>query len=342
MPHYQIHITPLEYFFFGSEKHNADLTTNYFVESQPYPQQTTLLGLLRFFLLQKNGLITGKSINNQAAAKNLIGHESFDFCNKIEKDTFGKIKNISPLYFSNGKKRFFFAPLDIKFKMGKAFQLTHQGKDFNAKDHAPLVQHYLISEDFADIFKLDCIVRDYAQVGNEKGEKGQTKENAFYKQNMKRLENDWSFVIDAEIEEEISVNESYFLPFGGEKCFFKLSFQKKNAFNPQYPTSKHERNGFFPLLCLSDCFVAGEKIKQLPFAVNNYVSFRNFRSNVSTKNFDALKKDEKIDDSQIRSSRYQILQRGSVLYFTNETDRDDFAKEMKAQNGFSIGFNHVL
>ncbi|HUM51391.1 MAG TPA: type III-B CRISPR module-associated Cmr3 family protein [Chitinophagales bacterium] len=341
MANYQIKMTPVEYYFFGGEKHNEDLTTNYFVESNDYPQQTTLLGLLRYFLLQKNKLLGGKNLpkeKQEEAGKN-IGEQSFDF-NSIA-NTFGKIISLSPLYFNDSKNNFFFAPLDIQFEISNNFILSDkENKTYTTKKHGNLIAQYLISEDSKEIIELSKIIKNISQVGNEKGDKGETKENAFYKQTMKQLAGGWSFVIDADINEEIDENEDYFLPFGGEKCFFKLNFKKQEAFSPTYPSS-HSRN-VFSILCLSDCFTDGSKIKDLEFAVNNYVSYRNLRSKLSTQNFNSLKKDNEMEQGIKRSERYQLLQRGSVLYFSDVEKGKLFAGNLKNTNGSSIGFNHII
>ena len=43
MAQYKIKITPLQYYFFGGEKHDEEFKINYSVESLDYPQQTTIL-----------------------------------------------------------------------------------------------------------------------------------------------------------------------------------------------------------------------------------------------------------------------------------------------------------
>lgn len=341
MANYQIKITPVEYYFFGSEKHTEDLTTNYFVESNDYPQQTTLLGLLRYFLLQKSNLLVGKNLpkDKQGDAKDLIGTQSFDYNSSA--NTFGKISSISALYFNNDKTNFFFAPMDIQFNINNDFILSDkENKVYSAKKHSHLITQYLISEDSKQIIELSKIIESIPQVGNEKGDKGETKENAFYKQKMKRLANGWSFVVDAEIDEEINENKDYFLPFGGEKCFFKLNFKKQAALLTNYPSS-HSRN-IFSILCLSDCFADGNCIKELEFAVTNYVSYRNLKSKLSTQNFNALKKEKDSEQGITRSERYQLLQRGSVLYFSDIEKGKLFADNLKNTNGSTIGFNHII
>lgn len=341
MPNYKIKITPLEYFFFGGEKHNEELKTNYFVESQNYPQQTTILGMLRYLLLQEKNLLGGRSLPKakQEKAKELIGEESFKYS---KGNDFGKIKSISPLYFTKKDKNYFFAPMDIKFDLIDEFQLkcSSDKKLYNSKDHYNLITQYLISEDFKDIVKLSEIIKDIEVVGNEKGEKGKTKENTYYKQNMKRIEKGWSFVVDAQIDLKLD-DKDYVIPFGGEKCLFQISISDSDAFSATYP-EKHYRNNKFCILCLSDCFLEGKAVKELDFAVNDYVSFRNFRSKINTSNFYALKKEKDINESVIRSSRYQLLKRGSVLYFNCKNERDTMATKIEKDSSTTIGFNKIL
>ncbi|MBK9257712.1 MAG: hypothetical protein IPM42_19820 [Saprospiraceae bacterium] len=338
MPNYKIKIKPLEYYFFGGEKHNEEFEANYFVESLDYPQQTTLLGMIRYFLLQENNMLGGKSLSKeiQDDAKILIGEQSFKYGAEFK---FGKITNLSPLYFSKeNDEDYFFAPLDVQFKMDDDFILSKNNVAYNAKDFSKEIKQSLYSTKSKPI-AISEIIKDIKQVGNKKGEKGVTEDKAFYKQNMKKLEEDWSFCVDAEIDVELEQKE-YFIPFGGEKCFFKLTLKQGEAVHPSYP-SAHQRKQP-SILCISDCFIDGNKVKHLPFAVTDFVSFRNFRSKLNTSNHYAFKKEQDIETSMVRSSRYQLLKRGSILYFSDQNSRDLFANEIESDTCSKIGFNKTL
>lgn len=87
-------LTPLDRVRFGVEQ-DPD-RTDYFVRSTIWPQQTALLGLLRYELLRHNNLLLspGKSFRQQAGEiDGLIGVSSFDG----EKIGFGIINEIGPL-----------------------------------------------------------------------------------------------------------------------------------------------------------------------------------------------------------------------------------------------------
>jgi len=102
MTTYRIDLTPDESYFFGGEntfgENNSD---NYFVRSVRFPQQTTLLGTLRFLLLKHEDLMdkNGKvPVQKKALEKEIIGTTGFS----PENDTtgYGKIKRLSPVFIN--------------------------------------------------------------------------------------------------------------------------------------------------------------------------------------------------------------------------------------------------
>lgn len=336
---YKIKIAPLQYYFFGGEKHDEDLKVNYFVESLDYPQQTTILGALRYILLLHKNLLGGKSLpaDKQAEANDLIGPESFKYG---KQGSFGKIESVSPLYFTDGKNDYHFAPLDLNFDMSDDFVLNFENERYNAKKHESKFGGLLTPSSGKEV-PLSDIIQNIEQVGNEKAEKGGTKEEAFYKQTLKKLKEGWSFAVNAEIDLDLD-KLSFNIPFGGEKNISKVNFEKVvNSEDFSLSHDKYKRNKPF-IYCLSDCFIEDIDIKILPFAVTDFVSFRNLRSLTSTKNYYALKKDNIIADSLVRSNRYQLLKRGSVLYFDSETDCENMGKKIEESLAKTIGFNHIL
>lgn len=343
---YQIKLSPVEFFFFGSEKHisiakdNPLLQTNYFVESNPYPQQTALLGLLRYYLLLKNPTVFfNKKIIQSPKAVELIGDKSFNFPNVL---SFGKIASITPLYFLNKSEKYFFGPFDIDFELNKDYYLQKDGNPYKSKDYNKYIQQYLYSENQQTKLSLSDIISDMQQTGNEKGDKGKSKEDAYYKQVMKKfVRSVWSFAFDAAVEEGSGLQEeTIYMPFGGEKCFFQVTIQKTNALTVAvYPEQMHNRDTF-SLLCGSDCFAPWENMSICRFSVNRYVSFRNFQSTTSTQKIDSFT--ENINIGQVRSRRYNLLQRGSAMYFQSEIDRNKAKEIIEKQPGTAIGFNHLL
>lgn len=110
MNKYYITLEPLTPFFFGGENTFGEGKINYFARSNYLPQQTTLLGMLRHELLIQNDLIgTDPKLNDW---NSLIGENSFQKLNNQYIDDFGAIKNISPVFLSNGKEHYTTQALD--------------------------------------------------------------------------------------------------------------------------------------------------------------------------------------------------------------------------------------
>jgi CRISPR-associated protein Cmr3 len=96
MSKYLITLKPLSPFFFGGENTFGEDNANYFVHSNYLPQQTTLLGMLRYELLAQNDLLGTDPVTEDW--KSLIGEKSFEKNNDSFTDKFGCIKNISPVF----------------------------------------------------------------------------------------------------------------------------------------------------------------------------------------------------------------------------------------------------
>lgn len=110
MNKYLITLKPLTPFFFGGENTFGEGKINYFARSNYLPQQTTLLGMLRHELLIQNDLIGTDPLQNDW--KTLIGEKSFQKQNGNFVKDFGAIKNISPVFLSNGEMHFTTQALD--------------------------------------------------------------------------------------------------------------------------------------------------------------------------------------------------------------------------------------
>ena len=107
MTTYRIDLLPLGHFFFAQEL-IAELgnKSNYYQQSALFPQQTTLLGMLRHQLLLQHNLIPLYSGTNSQHAPDIIGNGSFLVANPTGSNSFGHIKSISPCFLSNSEELF--------------------------------------------------------------------------------------------------------------------------------------------------------------------------------------------------------------------------------------------
>lgn len=343
---YQFILTPVDQFFFGGEKHDTKgETINYFVESNAYPQQTTMLGLVRYYLLLKHNLIGTDKIKTEG--EDLIGMSSFDF--DAEKQAFGKIESLSSLYFVKNGSTYFPAPYDVEYDIlaenGYSY-MQKNGNKYTAKSHFPPMK---VIDTTGQIGPLlienpnntdeDCIVYPTQHTGNEKGEKGESKENAFYKQVYMKMKQGWSFAFDVNINEELK-DEILYINFGGEKSLFSLEIKSIGKTLVPGSSLPFNRIGFFGFYCLCDCFTDTKILNNTCFAVTQAASFRNFKSSVKTKNYAAY--NQKDQDGMIRGNRFNLLTRGSVLYFKTKNERDEALKFLDKPNCTNIGFNNYL
>jgi CRISPR-associated protein Cmr3 len=134
MTDYLIQLRPLTPYFFGGENTFGEDNANYFVRSNYLPQQTTLLGFLRYELLLQNGLLGTDPGGAGSTWNTLIGEDSFKTDNADEVPDFGAIKKISPLFLTNGTAHYLPGPMNW---------VIHEKKDGNKERKiAPLVLEY--------------------------------------------------------------------------------------------------------------------------------------------------------------------------------------------------------
>jgi len=162
-------------------------------------------------------------------------------------------------------------------------------------------------------------------------QKGQ-KDQGFYKQFSFSFPNDVCFTFFAEIDRDIAKHfESGRIMLGGEKSAFHMVVEefkgKGSPFdeNSAFYAGLYERshNSFHKIVCLSDCIVSDELACKVAFMSNTMIEFRNSRSKVSnTSNYNRMDKKYENDKSQynspVRSQKYQLLKRGSVLWVDDD------------------------
>ncbi|MGL4607981.1 MAG: type III-B CRISPR module-associated Cmr3 family protein [Eubacteriaceae bacterium] len=105
---YLVKLKPLEPYFLGGERTfdfgetKQQVRSKYFIKSEELPTQTTLLGVMRYYLLENAGLLNS-SFEYKDEVKKLIGSDSFDISHKDEQN-FGAIIKISPLFLLSEQK----------------------------------------------------------------------------------------------------------------------------------------------------------------------------------------------------------------------------------------------
>lgn len=237
MAHYLIELKPISSFFFGTEDPKSDdEKVNYFQRSAYFPQQTALLGMIRFQLLKQYGLLSIKNkIKDTDMASRLIGKESFSASSQVP--SFGVINSLSPLMllkddnkeeayylfdksyvrYSDEEKR-----VKLKLEMNNQASLRSENHNIPAmpllvldRNREPSVK-YIAKYPFVSEFdtvqrnkakegktEMHSLFHSKEQVGIEKSPDGVTKEDAYYKMEYKTLEKEWKFGFVVDLNDDL-------------------------------------------------------------------------------------------------------------------------------------------
>jgi CRISPR-associated protein Cmr3 len=371
MAHYLVTIKPIEHFFFGVEKvGNLGNRKPYYLETTEFPQQTSILGLLRYVLLLKEGKL-GKDISTDSDVVGLVGKQSFNAFPDKELD-YGKIKSLSPVFITDENNTAYFArPLDwqyqfVKKDMGCRVSYGADGctpgfvpflDGYNAKEG---IDPYLISSKgesiplWYDEKTKEGVLRKKAKAGNQKkperflessatdNEKAEAKNEAYYKQEFLYMEHPYSYACVAEIDMVGMEEFKTVLPFGGERSSFAISFEllKDAASVDQYYFNLQPQNDYLKIELLSDAYVEQSILNMACFAVCDTIGFRNLKTKTTTRNYSRISNKEEHNCADL-SGQLQLLKRGSVLFF-DSTEKLGDAEELLTKDKkhfIKIGYN---
>lgn len=348
---YYVQIQPCGDYFLGgnrtfktgkNDKYGKEIT-NYFAISNEIPQQTTILGMLRFaFLAKKDEL----SEDDTTKAKT-IGSTGFDGSNT---KPYGIINAISPLLIAktkaeNGFDFFLPAPFTKQVKEQKQDQENEQKND----EYTDIVYNQVGYKSFTNIAHENSVVLnnfDYKNFSTDLkwadsngkiekniftpltkvGVKKISTEEGFYKQKFYRLNAGFSFGVWLTLTDDatIDLSESIIVPFGADQGMAKLTFHKEitSVFEQQQQTTT-------TILILSDALVDKDFFNKLDFGITDFVDFR-FISSSGSGYY-----------SPTKSLNFDLLKRGSVLYVKDETNAKHIADALRSQTEYrNIGYNY--
>ncbi len=247
---YLVKLKPLEPYFLGGERNYNYLGVgpekyNYLIKSQTVPSQTTLLGALRFAILQAFGVLKSgfdyntdeKKILNQ-----LIGKKSYAYGGNFD---CGIIKRISPLFLMAGNQKYIKTPFNHIVKessyqpfateLGAYSSLGDQiiiAQKFNAKTE--IADSYVNIEDKTivdNLFSEHLKTRIHKRHGNNDGE-------SYFKKASIALNANYCFAFYAKIDDGLKIEGDNFegvskkanvVFLGQDKSAFQISFEKKES-----------------------------------------------------------------------------------------------------------------
>ena len=354
-------LTPLGKFFFGGQKQTeVEKEKDYYIKSLFYPQQTIILGMIRQELLVQNGLFPLDKTDKEKAVR-LIGASSFDPENK-EQD-FGVVEALSPVFIKRKDYRIFhILPKDH----GHTYTSQNEGKTYlnhpnaDAKEFLPYFDRYDAKQGSLDMLSAieppqefiqlnDIFIKD-EQIGIKKGKSGQTEEEGYYKQVFLRLAKGYAFSFYLRLRTVLDGKPVNFIDnfvfIGGERSGFRMKIEPvgkvdenkivRDLFDQTLPQFSSQK-----ILLTGDAFVNAEILATCDFAVSDSVFFRNFRSYVRTTRRYWNLTDKEDKETPFLGDRYNLLSRGTVLYYGNNRETLDRLKTLLDNRRYQkIGFNY--
>jgi CRISPR-associated protein Cmr3 len=354
-------LIPLGNFFFGGQKlTEVEKEKDYYIKSLYYPQQTVILGMLRYELLVQNELFPLDSEEKKEKAARLIGESSFAAGNIHQE--FGAIEELSPVFIKRKDDRIFHVlPKDY----GHTYTPDKKGKTFFnhpetvSKEFLPYFERYdakeenpekLVSKEFPHHpFELSKIFIPDEQIGIKKGKSGQTEEEAYYKQVFFRLKKEYAFSFYLRLKTNIdgnSVNfKGNFVFIGGDRSGFRMEVKDTenqdksicDLFDETLPEFKDPK-----IVLTGDAFVRPEILNICDCSVSGSVFFRNFRSFVrTTHKYWNLTNQKEDKETPFLGDRYNLLSRGTILYYGNNPETlKRLTRLLDEQGNKKIGFNY--
>ena len=371
MSKYQITLTPVDKFFFGgdmtftvglketkkkwdelTEREKKEISFNtqyssYIIQSSMFPQQTSLLGMLRFLILRNagNDVFKDGHIVDKAKAKELIGERSFMVNNNNDFKAIKSLNHVRIRKTANGQTSDLeFAPLFKELSFTDASVGSYNLGDIcipslSKDDYDAKKGFNIMLTDGKDKYKLEDVFVEDRRVGiNRDIKTGIVDDGALFKQISYRFSNkkaDYCFVFDAEVDDTIPL-ETYsgqVVSVGGDNSQFVIGISKNGKANENLESYEKA------VWLLSPAFLTRAEARIAKFAVTRLMPFRFLTDREDNKEND--NRTFHILNSKLkRSERYELYAPGSVFYFDTEEQKQEFINVLESKKEFrQIGYN---
>jgi len=354
MSKYIVKLIPTGRFFFGGDmtfevpgqaKHNEKFSS-YIIRSLKFPQQTSLLGMLRFLILSNDedafNAATQK-IDDKKKAEELIGKKSFTVNEDHAVNEFGKIQRLGTCYLCKGDEYFCQAPFDYGWEIGsiETEEATLNGKtvripsiSINKEEYTSKTGiHKCFLSKQGNVLKEDDVFQEDSRIGIRKGINGKTEDEAFYKQIGYRLKDDCCFAFEVEVNDIDLTDSTYngkLVTVGADSSMFVVQIEK-GSLGMELPDSYVMKNkDWEKVVLLADTYLPETELVE--YAISETKPFRFIKTTVENKNYHIM------HGLHNRSERYNLFSAGSVFLVNNAVE---FKKKIEAEKEFvQIGYNH--
>ncbi|PRR77938.1 CRISPR-associated protein Cmr3 [Clostridium liquoris] len=383
MSRYLVKLKPVGAFFFGGERifsfyEKGMKFKNNIIKSREFPQQTSILGMIRKEILVLNKLIREKwdyKPEQKGKIKKLIGEKSFDIAGSNE--DFGIINSISPVFIVeeiDGVDRFLikvpkdhnqnknynnYVPLKFNDDKGNCLKVkTDLSKevylpiDFDAKKG--------LSDDFVDIEKGNIISRDKvfikdSSIGIRLDEKHIAQENSLFRLEKYKFNYDkdyekenkcFAFILDIEDDKESNTSfENYrnVVALGGEGSYFSISLEKITFDIKEKINFVDKQKVSFiieeKMPCEKEQLLDKKEIYKIILLSDTYISKRVYEENCM------YSISKRIDFRSLKSENYnENKQKGNAYYnrFDKSKNRYSFLEKGSVLFAYKTGYDELL
>lgn len=340
---YKITLTPLDWYFFGGEiTYGGSEQANYYAKSNKCPQESAIIGMLRYEILKKKDLLNASGKENEVA--DAIGNWGFNpLYGEESLRKIGLIDSISPVMIQYQGEVFNRAPLnygsEIQFERtcvylnGEKQQLPVPIKMQDAREIWISCLTGQPNENVVD----DKIFISKSKIGITKQmtQRDDDNKDGYFKGEMYSLRKDYKFVFYARLG--IELDNLLLVSLGAERSMFKMEVTPEKDMeqlsqlwdNMQIKPAELKQVVFF-----SEAFAPAEIYQHCSFAWTDTISFRCItRPWKADHNYAAL------DIKKERSCRYNLLRRGSVLYYETDEQEQEICKLINNEYFRNYGYN---
>lgn len=341
MSMYFVRMTPLEPFTFGGEKGFAFesgsdkdarnvVNSSYYQTSKEIPEQTTIIGMIRYIILKNAGLtkrFSEYTREDKERIAQMIGTKSFSF--ESEKFDMGKLKSVSPVFIVNGEKNQDKADYYIRNPLNNRGESKYES--FRMSDEPVQTSHGFIKLP-VDYTTKTWLHTGYLNVGNKETPKaeyiddlfetqvytgnrknGDKKEDGFFKREAKRFRGKgFAFAVFAECEDGILPDKTIAC-MGLKKSAFMIESLPVDENDLEERIQRALGKGETWYYALSDLLLEGEM--ENTFSIIGKKQIRNLSTNFEETSYrSAIKRGKR---------QYNLIEAGSVFYekvpeFVNE------------------------
>lgn len=373
---YRFLLRPLDKVFFGGEK-SPFIDEDYYLRSHFMPQQTTLLGFLRYWLLLKGGLLQDAQ---RKGWTELIGQQSFS---GNPSQSFGAIQRLSPLriaqlgdraevlddyYMGERESSLSVQQVSSKVKIAlgdgniydQSFALFKEGDyAFDGKNQglrgdfkpgfwnlqkgylgicAPAESAPTLMED--GVSQSTTVFLKATKPGITKNYGGESKEDGYFKTEYYRMQPQFAYSFLVELEVDLlpkSFAEPGFCRFGGDGGSVAVTVLPEPS---AWDRTDAKGDVFF---LLSDTLVDADLYQYCAATRVKVVHFRNLRTQNSDTNFSRRPRMwyHSQSDPQHSNSGKIMLQKGSLL-IAKPGQAEKLQQCLQQPAYYKIGYNHFI